>query len=397
MSILHIAQDEKFINAAHFLFELAFPGQNKFIIVKPPADPPIRYIKKKREYQYEVLSADTDRKLAEMSNNHQVTVFHGLDKMKGAVFLQSQNPNRFMTIIYGAEIYNSEIMGGEFFGPSTRKLKQSLKGKTIVDVIKTVYRKMAYKDINSYEEVNLGHVLYRMQVFGSLPGFSYDPLIDKNIYNRAVTRITFTYYPIEFIIKNGDLRVRGEHILLGNSASATNNHLEAFELLKKINVNKRNIIAPLSYGQKRYAAAIKDTGKKLFPDNFTALTTFLPLDTYNEIISQCGFVIMNHYRPQAIGNIIAALYMGSKVFLNNTAAYQYFKQLGCHVYLIDRDLTSKDSFQLLSEEQRAHNRKVLRAELSVNVLVKKLQTAFNQVFDFKPVYPESHKNETLAL
>jgi hypothetical protein len=390
--ILHIAQDEKFINAAHYLFELAFPGQNKFVIVKPAADPPIKFIDENWDFQYEVMSADTDKRLAAMSNKHQITVFHGLNKFKGSVFLRSENQSRFMTIIYGAEIYNSEIIGGEFIGPATQKLRDTLERKTtIVDAVKDVYRKIAYKDIRKYEEVDLAEVLYKMPVFGSLPGFSYNHFIANGIYNPAVAKISFTYYPIEFIINNADLRVRGENILLGNSASATNNHLEAFEQLKEINLNQRKIIAPLSYGKKKYARAIKAYGERMFPDNFTALTTFLPLEEYNKIISQCGFVIMNHSRPQAVGNIIAALYMGSKVFLNNTAAYQYFKQLGCHVFLIERDLRGEDSFQLLSEEQISHNRKVLQAELSIPILVDKMRTAFSQVFNFEPAIKRVQK------
>lgn len=386
--ILHIAQDEKFINAAYYLFEQAFPGENKFVILKPPANPPIQFLNSKVQVNahFEIKSADTAEKLADMSSRYEVIVFHGLNDIKGAVFLQSPHKKKFMTVIYGAEIYNTGIAGEreKLLGPKTKKLKTKTDKITLADFLKDMYRSIAYgSNWNNLEDVDIKEVLYKMNVFGSLPSFSHQRFIDNDIYNRSVKKVPFTYYPIEFIIKNEDLMIRGKDILLGNSASATNNHLEALDLLKSHDLNGRQIYAPLSYGHERYAKEIKSYGNKLFPIKFNALTNFLPLEEYNKIISRCGVVIMNHYRPQAMGNIIASLYMGAKIFLNPTETYEYFKQLGCHIYSIEKDLKSANNpFQLLSDEQIAENRRILRNELSTGQLVDKMRTAFCEIFNF---------------
>ena len=93
---------------------------------------------------------------------------------------------------------------------------------------------------------------------------------------------------------------------------------------------------------------------------------------------------MNHYRPQAVGNVIAALYMGCKVFLNDTNAYHYFNDLGCYIYSIESDLrTTKNPFQLLSDEEVAHNRRVLKNNLGTLVLVDGMREAVEKIFDVK--------------
>lgn len=390
--ILHVAQDEKFINAAYYLFEKAFPGANRFIIVKPPADPPIRYLNTDviSNSQQLVRSEDTFDRLSSMINNHKVTVFHGIDKLKGGLFLNSAHQERIMTIVYGAEIYNQNMIGNELLGEKTKKLEHELDRYAAYEFMKNVYRRMRYKKCTKTENVDIREVLYKMNTYGSLPGFSYKKFIEKKIYNPQVAKVPFSYYPIEYIIKVSNLRANGPDILLGNSASATNNHLEAIDILSRKNLKNKKVFAPLSYGKKKYAKAIASYGKKHLRDNFDPLFSFLPLEEYNKLISRCGVVIMNHYRPQAMGNIIASLYMGAKVFLNETEAYNYFKDLGCHIFLINEDLVdNSDSFELLTDEQVEHNRRILKDELSMSSLVDGLQKSFKKIFNYD--YLEDYK------
>lgn len=384
--ILHITQDQKFIDAAHYLFEKAFPGLNKFVVIKPRANPPTRYTSPEVNAQFEIRSTDAMKKLAKMSNDHAVTVLHGLDEFNGAVFIESPVKNRFMTIVYGAEIYNRpHVIGEDVIGEKTKRLCEWTQRKTIIDSLKEIYRSIVYRDYGDFKNVDRRSVLYNMRAFGSLPSFSYEKMIENQIYRPTVQRVPFSYYPIEYIIKDENLRSVGQDILFGNSASATNNHLEGFDLLKELDLKGRRIFTPLSYGQPRYSKAIISHGETLFPNNFKPLTSFLSLEEYNQILSRCGIVIMNHYRPQAMGNIIASLYMGAKVFMNNTDAYQYLKELGCYVYLIEKNLVAQkqeEALQLLSDEQVEYNRIVLKNELSVEVLVKKMRRSFDEIFDF---------------
>lgn len=381
--ILHITKDEKFIDGAYYLFEKAFPNCNRFIVLKPPADPPIRYLNKELVANAEchIISQSTIEQLAERSAEYSVTVLHGVNNDHVSIFEAATSKDRFMGIIHGAEIYNSGLMNLVLMGNKTEKLYQKTSRETFIERVKNLLRKVKYRNHKYPKQVDLSHVLYQMQAFGSLSKISYE-----KIYNPFVKHVPFSYYPIDFIINDETLKVQGDNILLGNSASATNNHLEALELLKSLNIGDRNIVTPLSYGCKKYAKAIIDEGQKQFGDQFIPLNSFLPMDEYNRVMSNCGIVIMNHYRPQAMGNVIAALYMGAKVFLNDTIVYKYFKGLGCHIYLIEEDLKPQNNpFELPSNKEMAHNRGVLDDYLSTSVLVEGLQKGFTNIYDFKNI------------
>ena len=110
--------------------------------------------------------------------------------------------------------------------------------------------------------------------------------------------------------------------------------MEAIEILKKLDLKNNNIVTPLSYGNKEYANQIEEIGKQEIGKRFMPLTEFLPLNEYQKILQSCGIVIMNHYRQQAVGNVLNALYLGAKVYLsNNNTLYHYLRRIGCHVFL----------------------------------------------------------------
>lgn len=384
MGILHIAQDEKFINSAIYQFNRAFPGENRFVITRPPANPPMKYIDSTHEIVIEVLSENTPEKLLQMTREYDVVVFHGVNGLKGWLLLNSDQKHKFMGIIYGAEIFNKDVAGKNYLGEKTRKLEASLQKTTVMDVVKNIYRKIRYKGVlKRFSNIDMRKVIPEFRVLGTLPGYSRKGFKYKELFNDSVKKVPFTYYPLEYIIKDRELRADGPDILLGNSASATNNHLEAFDFLSGLNLEGKKIYTPLSYGMPDYADAVEEYGSNVLGDRFAPLTTFLPLQEYNKIISRCGVVIMNHYRSQAMGNLIASLYMGAKVYLNDTTAYQYFKNMGCHIFLIEKDLLKRDrALGLLSHEKAEHNRRVLEDEFSIDILQKKLKKSFEEIFNY---------------
>lgn len=66
-----------------------------------------------------------------------------------------------------------------------------------------------------------------------------------------------------------------------------------------------------------------------------------------------------------MGNIITALWLGSKVFLSKkSTTYSCLKRLGIKMYSIEDDLNPgwKDALLPLSIEEREHNRRILMQE-----------------------------------
>ena len=100
--------------------------------------------------------------------------------------------------------------------------------------------------------------------------------------------------------------------------------------------------------------------------------------SYNKIQIDCGIVIMNHYRQQACGNIIAALNMGCKVFLSHKSPLlKHFKGLGLHIYCIESDLNSVHDLQVLDNEIITANRATLKKYYDRSVIIDALKKSFS--------------------
>lgn len=133
------------------------------------------------------------------------------------------------------------------------------------------------------------------------------------------------------------------NILLGNSATATNRHEDAFQKLLPFK-GQFTLYAPLSYGNTKYAEKIAQKGKDLFGEDFAALRNFLPLEEYYKILNSIHVAIFNNDRQQGMGNMIQLLGLGKKLFIEaKTPQYALFKKLGIEVYDVNQiDLKEVD-------------------------------------------------------
>ncbi|AFG35206.1 4-alpha-L-fucosyltransferase (Fuc4NAc transferase) [Fervidobacterium pennivorans DSM 9078] len=121
--------------------------------------------------------------------------------------------------------------------------------------------------------------------------------------------------------------------LIGNSATETNKHLEILQALSKLKEEDFEIICPLSYGDKRYAEKIIEMGQRIFGTRFVPLTQFLSPDEYAKILASVDAAIFNHNRQQGLGNILALLYLGKKVYTrSDIPTWGFFQRLGITVY-----------------------------------------------------------------
>lgn len=144
---------------------------------------------------------------------------------------------------------------------------------------------------------------------------------------------------------------KGKSLLIGNSATDTNNHLDVFECLNNFSQLKE-IVIPLSYGSQKYGNYIVDIASKKFGDKVNLLKKFMPYEDYQNIILSCEFLMMGHIRQQAMGNIVQALYSGVKVFLfENSAAYEFLKKNNFIISKITKDI----DFVALTMTQKQHN------------------------------------------
>ena len=123
-------------------------------------------------------------------------------------------------------------------------------------------------------------------------------------------------------------------ILVGNSASMSNNHLEALAHIKEQDDGKIEIICPLSYGgKKKYVNQVLQKGKALFGERFHPLIDFMPLDKYNQILKKVDVAFFNHKRQEAFSNTLTLMSMGKKIYIRpESTLWDYFQKKGIAVH-----------------------------------------------------------------
>ncbi len=125
-------------------------------------------------------------------------------------------------------------------------------------------------------------------------------------------------------------------ILVGNSADPRNEHLEILERIAPFAGENIRVVAPLSYGRKRYADAVIAEGQRIFGDKFQALTGFMPLNDYVRLLSEVDIAVFNHRRQQAMGNKISLLGLGKKVYMrSDITPWALFAEEGIKVFNIE--------------------------------------------------------------
>lgn len=116
-------------------------------------------------------------------------------------------------------------------------------------------------------------------------------------------------------------------IILGNSATVSNCHLDALEQLTKFKDNNIQIIVPLSYGDKKYAELVIKHGRLIFGDKFIPLLDFMTSDEYAKLLASVDIGVFYNDRQQALGNIYALLYLGKKIFIrSDISSWKYLTE-----------------------------------------------------------------------
>jgi dTDP-N-acetylfucosamine:lipid II N-acetylfucosaminyltransferase len=373
--IIHIAPYEKFIKSAHHTFEAAFPDTNIFYIIQSNETCPYALgfdgykTLDDSEASMNILLADIE--------TADYLVLHYLEDLKAKVVSKIQSNCKVIWIPWGADLYENKLFYNKpLYGKKTQMLRFK---EWFYTESRSIIRSLLLK--NKHNSIKKS--LSRIDIIACAVPQEFNLLVDTGLFKNDLKMINFFYYPLELIISK-DLNIKKEpiiksdKILVGNSASPTSNHADSFELLRKYQIFDKKIFTPLNYGgDKIYINKIVEKGSIIFKENFIPIIDFMSLEDYNVLISSCGFAIMNHYRQQAIGNIITLLWAGTKIFLNeNNLVFTFFKSIGCHIFSMQNDL-HKNSFTLLTHIEIEQNRVILKAHFSSDAIVSILKNQLN--------------------
>lgn len=376
MKIIHLTTDEKFIDGAMFLFNKAFLNQNQLCVLKPPANPAIRYIKQSK-IDYEIVKTkNTLETIKKYTSNADWVVIHGLNEV-WADYIIENTSKKILYVVWGAEVYGNPLLYNQtLLGDYTTQLAKKIERKPLIQKIKDVINSFRYrlpKTNQNQQWLKNKKALNKIDNISAIYKEEIDFYKEKSIICEDTNFIKFGYYPIEYFTNNINESVTlGNHIMIGNSSSLTNNHLEVFRKLESLGV-KNDIVVPLSYGDKKLAKILVKKGEKMFGKQFKPIIDFMPLDNYTKLMQSCGVVIMNHYRQQAVGNIITAVYLGAKVYLDErNTIYKYLKRLGCLVYNMS-DLKDITELTRLSQKDISNNRIKLVSDINAKNIIDSLR------------------------
>ena len=202
--------------------------------------------------------------------------------------------------------------------------------------------------------------------------------IAKKVYGTKAKRF-YVFYPnpVENVqLDNAQARPRlwnGPVIQVGNSGDRLNNHMDALDSLAHLKGRDIKVICPLSYGgDKKYVDKVVAKGKAIFGDDFIPLLEFMSPSEYAGVLRSVEVSIMNHKNQQGLGNILALLYLGKKVYIRgDTTSFKYFKGIGIDVFdtLKFKNETFEGLFRM-DEGQRRKNIELIRKEFSDEHCVK---------------------------
>ena len=374
LRILHIVIDEKFTDIIIDEFKYFEKYiENHFVICKGEDITNFKYLKQKESVVH-IPKGMLNIYIQE--NKINVCILHSLRCASIITLLRIPSHIKLIWFAWGFDLYKTPTRDPfiklDCYKPLTKKYLKGLNNNNLKKILK-----------NYIEDFLLRILVRRIDFFSGCLPVEYE-LMKKCACFKAKP-LDFSYSKISSnphsVIPCS--RVSGENILVGNSGDESNNHLDIFECLKKLDIKEKKIYVPLSYaGSKDYIERVKYIGHKYFGDNFIALETFLPVDAYKTIISSCGFLIYGHERQQALGNIDLGLRSGCKIFLSKTSVnYDYFTSIGCVVFSIQDGLTTESISNGLDEASYIRNINVMQSERSPYVCYNKLKKIIETLYN----------------
>lgn len=353
---LHIANNEKIISRCITNFEEVFPGENKWVVL--PNSRGRDYIgDNDRVSKCEYGTAHFWNSVGDLSKYEKI-IIHCMTA-SSADFVCKINHLTIYWIEWGSDLYQNllQCKGYKLYyeNDTEKRLSNHKNVPTFLFNLVSSHKKNKKRD--KYLEA-----AKKCKYF--VPDSMYDeyPLLMR--YYPELKHLQyreFFYYPIDEVLRGNDLSLKelGPNIIVGHSASPTCNHVEVFKWLSKLNIGSRKVIVPLSYNSKENATYVDRRGKALLGDNFNPIFDYMPLDQYNKLLESASFFIYDNYRQEAVGNILVALYIGGKVFLNKrNPLLTFYKSLGLTIF-DESVLLSEKGFEPLLKEDVMRNREIL--------------------------------------
>lgn len=353
---VHFFHDDKFTNGAMDQFEVAYPGQNLYIIL----------LYDRRTLKYTVPNAYTLvfhirdlnllknlKKIISSTTSDCRLLVHFMDDFKAALsnkLLDKFSHLQFYWIFYGGDLYDylSRYEGYQIFD-SPQLLPTPSRWERITKHIKYIML------FGMSQKTAKTKAFKRLDYFCFWNEYDYTLFISQ--VDSSAKYKNFIYY--NALGDSDHIQFKKKNIIMVNhAASFTGNHLFVIETLAKLQTSLKGfqLLLPLSYGNKEYAKHVIQQAERQLDIHIKPLTDFLPLREYQSILSEVKIAIFGMRRQEAAGNIFQLLNMGAKIFLRkDNTLLSWLKKRNFIVFCIEEDEKELENLQALSLEQMSHN------------------------------------------
>lgn len=355
---LHILPDEKIITRAIRNFECVFPDDNKYVILSGEDDASCKYVDVTENKNIFVRRFDSPMFWESIGNISQYSyiIIHFMSD-ESARFVNIINHDKIAWIEWGGDMYNVMLArrGYQLYRDEKMvvKCKEPRLPYQLYKLLRPFIKRTIYKE--HYNAIKKCKYFIPDSMEGEYEIFlKYFPEFSH------LERREIFYYPIHEILGALDNQIcSGSSIMVGNSASYTNNHLYVLDRLKRIGCGLK-VIVPLSYPKStNYVRIVTDYGKKSFGRSFMPLTEYMPLGEYNKLMLSVNSFIYGNLRQEAVGNILIALYIGGRVFLEKkNPLYSYYLSKGLVLFSFD-DIRQDLLIKPMAEDDIRRNRSIL--------------------------------------
>ncbi|MCK9627021.1 MAG: TDP-N-acetylfucosamine:lipid II N-acetylfucosaminyltransferase [Bacteroidales bacterium] len=354
--ILHITIDDKFFDEVYETFEKDKRLYNEALLIVPRENYIIRRIKSVGKITI-MWNKDLIKQLI-LGGNYNALFFHSLSPSQWWLFDYIPDDKIVIWWAFGFDLYYSNRGLKPLVDFDLYKDKTKLLYKTNKSILSWLHFILYHCCIWSLYLKKQTEVLRRIDYFIPVLPLEFSIMTETHAEFNA-KELYFKNKPITWSLSQKDPQ---GHILIGNSATYSNNHLDVWDVISKSGVRDRRLVVPLSYGIRKYASKLK---LLLTSENneVVILNEIIPIDDYTKILNACSYAIYGVIRQQATWNIYHCLLNGIKVFLyRDSIVYCSLKELGYAVYTIE-DINSSSFCSPLTEQESNMNIEVYRKQL----------------------------------
>jgi dTDP-N-acetylfucosamine:lipid II N-acetylfucosaminyltransferase len=341
--IIHIHTDHKFVVGSERFYGDIFT--NELIILGAKNSVNKHFHEKAQFFKPDPKNLNN---ILALVNAADILVVYQLDFFKSPIVNKVAKGVKIIWRFFGTELYSRKLH--LYLSPNTRSFfKSQILKKHVKRVFPFLFR----------EEKTFYKALRRVDAIACVFKEEYDYL--KRHFNNLPRFIPLSLDGMHYAnLIDFDLEYpKSNTLVIGNSRSYFNNHLDILELAEMCDLDdKLKIKLLFNYGtENTYTKEVRKKASSI--ENVSLIDSFIPPDEFINFYGPIAAFVNNSYRQLALGNIFLALYKGVKVYLNaKNPTYTWLKKEGLFIYEIEDLKKDLETGQIhLSKDEIIHNLK----------------------------------------